>query len=156
MSRKALPVDELLSYAVRSGDGIRVRLHLRGSDLAPGAATVRLRSGRRTLEAAATLERGDTGALLDLTATGVRGPRAWRLVLRPAGGGPPIPLEARLLAAPDRPVALLPGPAPATEMPPPAPRSSPSTARRLGTRLPEPVKRPLRRARAKLAARSGS
>ncbi len=156
MSREALPVDELLSYAARTGDSVRVRLHLPETDLEPGGATMRLRSGRRTLEAAADLERGDTGIVLSFTVTGVRGARAWRLVLRPSGEAPPIPVEARLLAAPDQPVALLPGPAPATEMPPPAPRSSPSAAHRLARQLPEPIKRPLRRGRAKLAARPGS
>lgn len=155
MSRKPLPVDELLSFAARTGDRIRVRLVLRDSDLEPGAATVRLRVGRRTLDAPADLERGEAGTMLTFTATGVRGARAWRLILRPSGEAQPIPLEARLLAAADQPVALLPGPTPATQMPPPAPRGSTSAAPRLARRLPERVKRPLRRGRAKLA-RTGS
>lgn len=156
MSPRAIPVDELLSYATRTGDSVRVQVHLRDSDIPAGDATIRLRSARRVLDADAHVVRGEKGILIMFTVAGDLGRRPWRLVLRHPAVDQPAPLEARLLAATGQPVALLPGPTPATEMPAPAPRSSTSTAHQLVRRLPEPLKRPLRRGRSLLATRTRS
>lgn len=146
MKRQALAVDELLSFAVGTGDTIRVHLRLRDDTIAPGSAVVRLRAGRRTHDAPAKLVSDDLGTLLTCEAPRDLGRQPWQLVLR-RPDEEPRKLQARLLAAPGQPVALLAGPAPATEMSPPAPHRPPSTLRRAARHLPEPVKRVLRRGR---------
>ena len=156
MSPRALPVDELNSYASRTGGTVTVQVRLRGSDLPAAPATVRLRAGRRTHDLEAQVTREGADAEVRFTVAADLGRHAWQLVLRPPSVDQPVPIQARLLAAPDQPVALLPGPKPATEMPPPPPRSHDSAARRVARRLPEPVKRPLRQARRMVASRGRS
>ena len=152
MSAAGLRVDELLSYAVRTDGSVRVHLSLPEADVPPGRVSVRLRAGRRTLDVPGEVTRSGTGAVLAFTVVLDAGRRAWRILLQPAEGDH-ARVEARLLVAPDQPVALLAGPEPETAMPPPQPRTPASPVRRLARRLPEPVKRPLRRAVRTLGSR---
>ena len=153
MTPVSLPVDELLSYAVRADGSVRVHLHLAEDDIDPGHATVLLRAGRRTLDAPAEVARGRTGTTVEFTVTTDPARRAWRMLLQPAGETDALTLQARLLVAEDQPVALLVGPVPETVMAPPAPRPPSTAARKVARRLPEPVKGPLRRAAQSLRPR---
>jgi hypothetical protein len=151
MNPQAAAVDETLSFAHRDREGVRVTLRIPGSSLAPGDAEVGLTTGKRRFRVPAAVTSDDLGATVTFTAPGARLRQAvWSLELRSPGGGPAVPVMARLLARRDQPVALLPGPVPTTSMPAPRPRPPRSLARRAAGRLPAPVRRALRR----LAGRS--
>lgn len=145
MSGKALTVDERLSWARRTASEIEVVLRLPDADLAPGATQVRLGRGAETLRVDGEV-RGDDGAAVVSFAV----PRvsldgaARRIRIQASADGRAVAVAARLLARPGQPVALLPGPAPTTRMPPPAPRSRATDA---GRGRATPLRRALRRGR---------
>jgi capsular polysaccharide biosynthesis protein len=123
MSRNALPVDELLCWARRDGELIKVGLRLPGAELEPGAAEVLL--VRRNDEHRVDAEISKRPEAVDLefaVPQSMLGPHAWSLSLQAGPDDRIQRLEARLLGRPGQPVAVLPGPAPATKMPPPSPR----------------------------------
>lgn len=154
MNDKPLQVDELLSFAHRVGDEVRVTLRLTDGNIEAGPARVRLVNDRRRFEVDGAVTSESDGTVLTFTAPQDKLRRAvWRVALRPANGERFQRAQARLLATPAQPVALLPGPTPATRMTPPAPRPKVSVARRVAAQLPDPAQRVLRRGRAVVASR---
>ena len=159
MRAESLAVDDQLSWARRRGEEVEVRLRLHGAELSDGPAEVVLRAGKRRLAVSGLVETAGDAAQLGFAVPRARlGRAAWRLTLKPASGDT-VRVQARLLAPASQPVALLPGPVPATEMRPPAPKPRPrrgrggaprsgrATARRLPRALPRPVVAALRAAR---------
>jgi hypothetical protein len=149
-------IDELLCFAHRTGDQVAVQLRL--TTAWEGDATVaRLTANDRRIEVPAAVRH--EGDHVDVTFTvpqhGLRR-AAWRISLKTPDSGRFRPLQARLLARPDQPVALLLGPAPTTRMAPPPPRRHVSTVRRAAQRLPRPVKQLLRGARDRLDGKQGT
>jgi hypothetical protein len=128
-------------------DGIRVILVLPDVAVPGPDAVLRLRSGKKGFRREATVVASDGAAVVDATVGPRRWGRApWQLAVRLDQDGRFLPVEARLLVAPGQPVALLPGPAPATRMPSPAPGGSPaSRVRRLAGRVRRTGRRALRR-----------
>jgi hypothetical protein len=147
---RSYEVDELLSWARCSGDTLIVHLRLPGAELAAGAAGVELvsTSGRIRSTAVVTVEDGVAEVLLD-TPRRELGSSTWRLSIQAGRDAGSVPVEARLLAAPGSPVALLPGPAPSTRMRPPTRRPPRPLTLRLADELPTPLRRALGRARTK-------
>ncbi|HEY7044999.1 MAG TPA: glycosyltransferase 61 family protein [Nocardioidaceae bacterium] len=145
MSRNTMPVDELLSWARREGPAIQVGLRLPGADLAPGKTTVRLtrRKGELQVDADATGE-SDAVTLAFTVPRTTLAPPAWRIAVQTGADGRFQPVEARLLAPKDQPVAVLPGPPPDTKMPAPSPRRP---GRAMRTPVATPTRRVLRRGR---------
>jgi hypothetical protein len=95
-----------LTYAARLGDEIRLQLHL--SKPLPEVGTVRVRRGRRSVEAPARLSPAPTGQLLvaELPAqTLTKG--AWQLEARVGASGPWQDASAYLLLPDGGPVSLL-------------------------------------------------
>ena len=124
------------SFACVEGENIRLVLRLaEPGDLAEGTIPIQLRSGKNQIAADVKVRRDADGALLEGRLASAHLPaRVWTMALVP-DGRPRIPLQARLLTSSRQPVALLPGPTPATKMPPPGPR-------RTGTSpVPEPRRR---------------
>jgi hypothetical protein len=151
MANRALKVDEQLSWALRHGDAVRVLVRIPGTSLPPSPVVVRLSNGRRDLEVPATAGTdADAGTLAFEVPQGELGRTAWRMAIQRSPGAPFIQVQARLLAVDGAPVALLPGPVPATRMPAPPvrPPAPPSAARRVAAHLPAPARRALRRAAA--------
>jgi hypothetical protein len=149
MNDKLLQVDELTSFAHRVGDEVRVTLQLPYGAVEAGDVQVRLISDRRRFEVAGTVASDADATVVTFAAPQEQlGRPVWRLALRPSGAERFQRVQARLLARTSQPVALLPGPVPATRMAPPAPRPKVSAARRVAAQLPEPAKRVLRRGRA--------
>jgi hypothetical protein len=152
--RTPLHVDELVSYAHRAGDEVRVSLRLANGAVAPGAVEVRLVNDRRKFEVSGNATAENDATVVTFSAPQERLGRAvWRLAVRGTGGEKFHRVEARLLAKGSQPVALLPGPTPTTRMAPPRPRPKVSTVRRVAAQLPEPAKQVLRRGRAVVAGR---
>lgn len=159
MSPNELSVDLTTSYAQRTGGTIRVVLGL--DDSSGAGPSLRLRSRKRV--ATAVIEPGSTPGTVEARVANLP-PGVWRLSLGTEEGDA-VPLEARLVAVRKQPVALLPGPRPATKMAPPQPREvpvpKPSTARRIASRtvdsalvlLPEQRRRPARARLARLGRR---
>ena len=148
-------VDELVSFAHRVGEDVAVQLQLPAASLPPGTAEVRLRSGKRSFVVPAEVSSegaGEAGgARVTFTAPGSKVERGvWRLALQPSSEEGFARVQARLLVRPSQPVALLPGPVPATRMPAPEPRRPQSAAVRLAHQLPTPVQDALRRGRSAL------
>jgi hypothetical protein len=139
-----------LSWARRAGKDVEVRLLVLGP-VEPGTARVELTDGghaRLSARAQATPE-GDGVALQFSVPQSSLGGSTWQLALSGASDTS-VPISARLLAAPQIPVALLPGPAPETLLRPPAPRrreQAGSLASRWGRRLPAPARNVLRSVR---------
>ena len=148
MSAAVLRVDETLSWARRSGAEVIIHLRLPDAGLEAGAAGVELVStdGRLRSTADVTATDGAAEVRLKVPHSELRS-STWQVTVQLPSSTRFVPVEARLLAAPAIPVALLPGPPPSTRMRPPSPRSRPSWARRLAERLPMPLQRVLRRAR---------
>ncbi|MQW77969.1 hypothetical protein GHK92_19045 [Nocardioides sp. dk4132] len=142
-ARGALEVDELTSWARRRDEGIEVSVRLPGTRLQPGPVQVRLVAGdaRRRSDGTARADGDDT--VLDFRVDQERlGPRAWQITVR-SGEEPFRRVRARLLAVADQPVALLPGPAPATVHAAPrphAPQVPQTRLRRVVATLPPPVR----------------
>ena len=156
MTSQMVTVDETLSFAHRAGGEVRVRLRLPAGTLQAGPAAVGLGVGRKGFQVPADVTTDEQGATVDFAAPGARlRQRVWSLAVHPSPDAPAVPVEARLLARRDQPVALLPGPVPTTRLPEPAPRAETNPALRAARRLPTPVKRVLRRARA-AAGRRGA
>lgn len=131
-----VPVDVSASFAQRTRTGQDVRVVLSLSDLpdVPEPAVLRLRSGKRTVRAPLTQRVTAEGTVLEATVPAADlKPAVWALALRGGEGETRQvhPLEARLLTSRTQPVALLPGPTPATRIPPPAPRPASSAGRRV-------------------------
>ncbi|MCR6031939.1 hypothetical protein GGQ22_10825 [Nocardioides sp. zg-579] len=115
----SVPVSVLWSHAHRADGAVRLVLVLPAE--APVVAAqvwLRLELGEAALRVPASVEPDEHGLRLsaavpqDRLAAGL-----WRLRVRVGRGGPLLGLQARLLLAPDRPVALLPGPRPALRAP---------------------------------------
>lgn len=149
MANRALEVDEQLSWAFRHGDAVRVLVRIPGRTFPPSAVVVRLSNGHLDLEVPATVGT-DADTLAFEVQQGELGRTAWRIAIQRSSGAPFIQVQARLLAVDGAPVALLPGPVPATRMPalPVRPPAPPSAARRVAAHLPAPARRVLRRAAA--------
>ena len=158
MTTKSLEVESTLSYAHRSGGQVQVVLRLPLTDLSDGTTEVRLRSRKQVQDVAAevSLDGPDTVLRFAVPEQGL-GNRVWRLVLLRGPDRAAVPVQARLLTATARPVALLPGPAPDTRMAPPRPGgpTAQSTLVRAAKRLPSPLQDVLRRGRAAVRRRSG-
>lgn len=154
MNDRLIAVDELLSYAHRSGSEVKVSLRLPAGSAEAGPVQVRLVNDRRRFEVAGTASPDGDGTVVTFSARQDQLGRAvWRIALRTPGGEKFQRVQARLLAKPSQPSALLPGPTPTTRLAPPAPRPKLTTTRRVAARLPEPAKRVLRRGRAVVASR---
>jgi hypothetical protein len=128
---KAAPVELTSSFAYRDGDDVRVVMDLSGRQVARTSVTMRFRNGERGFRRRASAVTSSKGVRLEVAAPARRlGRRVWALAIQPDEGGPFLRLQARLLAKPGQPVALLTGPVPRTRLPEPAPRGSAS--RRVG------------------------
>lgn len=138
------PVEAISSLAHRTEDGTRVVLHLPDLTVTGDSVTVRFSKPGTRFRHPARVSPASSGVLLDLT---VPAPRlssgVWKLAVQPGSDVPFVKLEARLLTERTQPVALLPGPTPATRMAPPDPRQGPGTVVRT---LPARLKRRVRRA----------
>ena len=144
-------VDERLSFAHRVGDEVAVRVRVPGDALGGGAVEVRLRAGRHRHLVTAVVDRdGDGAALTFRVPQSELRSRVWHLAIRPPAEDHFVRVEARLLARPGQPVALLPGPTPETRHPAPRPRKPQPAHQRLARRLPVPVRDRLRRGRTAL------
>jgi hypothetical protein len=131
MTDEVLEADELLSWARRVGDEVRVHLRLPGAALEPGPASVKLANGRRRFRLPAEVTAAEGAVVVTFSAPQAGlGRAAWRLAIQQSTSARFIRVRARLLAAATSPVALLPGPEPATRMPPPTPRTRRPGARR--------------------------
>ena len=148
MSAGALIVDERLSWARSAGDAVSVHLRLPGAALTAGAVGVELVSAGHRLRSTAEVTVGDGAVtvVLDVPRSEL-GRSTWRVMIQARPDAGFVPVEARLLAAPGAPVALLPGPAPSTRMRSPTRRIPRPLPVRLAERLPVPLRRVLRRAR---------
>jgi hypothetical protein len=156
MTSQMVSVDETLSFAHRAGGEVRVRLRLPAGTLSAGPAEVRLGAARKGFRVPADVTADEQGTTVDFAAPGGRlRQRVWTLAVHPSPDAAPVSVEARVLARRDLPVALLPGPVPTTRLPEPSPRQETNVALRAARRLPRPVKRALRRARA-AAGRRGA
>jgi len=153
-ARGALEVDELTSWARRRDGGIDVSVRLPGTALPPGPVQVRLVAGDARRRCEGTARADGEATVLDFRVEELRlGPRAWQIAVRSGEQDPFQRVRARLLAVAQQPVALLPGPAPATVHAPPAPRPRQTRLHRVAATLPPPVRSRLRRVRDK--AREG-
>ena len=149
MTPQPLALDETLSFAHRDDEVVKVRLRVPGGSVPAGRAAVGLSAGARRFKVAADVTGDEQGVTVDFTAAGAKlRQRVWSLDIQPVSGGPAVLVQARLLARPEQPVALLPGPVPTTRLPAPSPRAEPSLAVRAAHRLPAPVQQVLRRGRA--------
>jgi hypothetical protein len=127
MSEQAQTADELTlelsaSYAHRVGDDLHVVLQLADGP-ADAPAHLELRAGKKVVRVPVTSRDGALDATVP--SAGLR-PGLWRLALTGAEGSA-RPVQARLLNSRKQPVALLPGPLPRTQLPPPQP-STPASA----------------------------
>jgi hypothetical protein len=146
VSPAPLAVDEQLSWARGSGELVIVHLRLPDAILDAGTWVAELVGETGRLSQSAEVTAGPGGVEVDFTvARRALGRSAWLLSIRSGTATRPLRVEARLLAAPGRPVALLPGPTPTTRMRAPAPRARPSWRARVAARLPRPVSTALRR-----------
>jgi hypothetical protein len=147
MSDEVLEVDPQLSWARRVRDEVSIQLRLLGAALEPGTAAVELVSRSGRLRSLADV-RAVAGVILVSFSVpqSELGRSTWRLAIQ-TPSGQFVPLLARLVAASTSPVALLPGPAPATRMRPPTPRGHRPPDHRLAGRLPAPARSVLVRAR---------
>ena len=149
MTPEMVTLDETLSFAHRDDQAVKVRLRVPGDTVPAGRAAVGLSAGARRFKVAADVTADEHGATVDFTAAGAKLRQlVWSLDIRPSAGGPAIPVQARLLARRDQPVALLPGPVPTTRLAAPSPHPQPSLVVRAAHRLPAPVQQILRRGRA--------
>ncbi len=136
MSEQAQTADELTlelsaSYAHRVGDDLHVVLQLAdgladglaGPPSADGPVHLELRAGKKVVRVPVTSRDGALDATVP--SAGLR-PGLWRLALTGVEGSA-RPVQARLLNSRKQPVALLPGPLPRTQLPPPQP-STPASA----------------------------
>lgn len=154
MTPQTVTVDETLSFAHRDAGIVKVRLRLPGESIEAGRARMGLSSGARRFKVAADVTSDEQGVTVDFTAAGAKlQQRVWSLTLHPSSDAPAVHVQARLLARPDQPVALLPGPVPTTRLPEPSPRTEPSLAIRAARRLPPRVQQVLRRGRAAVGRR---
>jgi hypothetical protein len=127
MARSA-PVELVSSYAYRDGDDVRLVMDVPDQQVAGTSVTMRFRSGERVFRRPANAVSSSRGVRLEAAVPARRlGRQVWALAIQPDEGGPFLRLQARLLAKPDQPVALLTGPVPTTRLPEPAPRSSASS-----------------------------
>lgn len=143
-----LGVDELSSWARRRDGGIDVSVRLPRTTLATGPTEVRLVAGNARRRCEGTVRADGDARVLDFRVDQLRlGHLAWQIAVRSGEQDRFRRVRARLLAVGGQPVALLPGPAPATVLAAPAPRGSQTPVRRLVAALPPPVRARLRRAR---------
>lgn len=149
MRDEVLEVDGQVSWARRVGDEIQVQLRLPNAVIGPGVARMQLGTRNRQLRLPAEVTAVDGATLVAFSAPQTElGWATWHLAVQRDPGGPFVLVQARLVTASESPVALLPGPAPSTRMPPPIPRAHRSLAHRLAGRLPAPVRKVLIGARA--------
>ncbi|CUR54430.1 hypothetical protein NOCA2170002 [metagenome] len=120
------PVEIVSSLAHHRDGAIRVVLHLPtlahpSTDTVP----VRLASGERSFRVPATATPAEPGISLEFSVRTQRlGRGVWTLAMRPAVGERLVPIEARLLTGRGQPIALIPGPVPATRLAAPVPAAS--------------------------------
>jgi hypothetical protein len=118
------------SYAHRVADDLHVVLQLTdgpaATATADGPVHLELRAGKKVVRVPVT----DRDGALDarVPSAGLR-PGLWRLALAGPDGSA-VPVQARLLNSRKQPVALLPGPLPRTQLPPPQPSAPASTSAR--------------------------
>ncbi|HET7387632.1 MAG TPA: hypothetical protein VFJ19_13325 [Nocardioidaceae bacterium] len=150
MATSGLDVDATASHARRVEGAVHVVLALPEASFAGPQVRLRMRAdsgrrgpGRRTraVRVDAALSPQATGQVLEASVPThrLRGD-IWRMAIRPTPGEPVVRLRARLLVKAGQPVALLPGKAPRTRMPPPPPAGPPEAlvrARRRGARTVE-------------------
>lgn len=124
----AVPVDISRSFARREDGSVRCVLWVsdaeleatRSARLSKETVRMRLSHAKRRRVRDAEVVPGETGLRLEFSVPAHRlAGGVWRLACLTPGRGGPIPLEVRLLAVPQRPVALLPGPEPQTRLPHP-------------------------------------
>ena len=158
MKQRKLKVDERYSFARRRGTSVHVELQLQADELSgptEGPAKVRLRAAQRRLmvPAEARLTPGALTLTFEVPQRRL-GNHVWRLLVRSPGSDTMLGLEARLLARPGQPVALLVGPEPDTRLPALVPAPPQPRAARVAAHLPQPVRGVLRKGRAALRSRA--
>jgi hypothetical protein len=120
-----LAVDVSGSFAQKTGQDVRVVLAVPQLPELPEPTVLRLNNGKRNVRAPLAQRDTAEGTVLEssVPAAALR-PSVWSLALVGGAGAERRvqPLEARLLTSRKQPLALLPGPTPATRMPAPAPR----------------------------------
>jgi hypothetical protein len=148
----AIPVDETLSYAYRRGTDLHVVVQLAETDLDEGTAVVRFRHQDRKFKMGGTVSSSGAGHRLEVVVPARRlGRVPWRMAVRSGTGTSFRRVDARVVAHPRRPAALLPGPAPRTALKPPVPavrRSSKASS------VKAAFARPVRRVVARLRTRT--
>jgi len=121
-SNAELAVDLTESYAHRVGDGVHLVMRVDEASAIGGRDLLQLRKGKRIVRVPVTATPSPSGMVLDaIVSTQQIGVGTWRLGLASVAERP-VPLEARLIYSRKQPVALLPGPLPATVLEPPAPK----------------------------------
>jgi hypothetical protein len=117
------------SYARRSADSVYVRLHLPARAPEGGQERVEVqlvslgKGPKRRVDVEAEVSAAKGGSVLEVRLPrGDVEPGRWQVRVRDGAGPDFRRARARLLVRPRQPVALLVGPAPATQMPPPKPR----------------------------------
>jgi hypothetical protein len=127
-----LTVDVSASFAQRTGQDVRVVLAVDDLPELPEPTVLRLNNGKRNVRAPLARRGTAEGTVLESSIPmATLRPSVWTLALVGGAGATRRvhPVEARLLTSRKQPLALLPGPTPATRMPAPAPRPAPSGGR---------------------------
>jgi len=149
MVANPIPVDETRSLAYRDGADVHIVVQLTDPEALEGDMVVRFRHENRKFRRSATLVANEGGSTLTVTAPAKRlGRVPWLMSLQTSDGEPFLRVQARVLAHPGLPVALLPGPAPRGQLAPPEPPQRPTdtvtTALRPARRVAGRLKRKLR------------
>ncbi len=127
-TKQAIQCDALTSHCRRQGEDVLVCLRLGPGDLGVGEVQVMLVGPTSKVRVTGSIDREGDGLLLTFAVPRAKlGWRAMDVAVRPSAGEA-HPTDARLLAAKNRPSALLIGPAPACKMAPPRPPDPPATA----------------------------
>ena len=114
-----LAVELSASFAHRTGEDVHVVVQLAHGAVLETPAELLLRAGKQLKRVPVTVSTTAEGLLLDgrVPAATLR-PGVWQLAVA-GGDARPVPVEARLLNSRKQPIALLPGPLPTTQLPPP-------------------------------------
>jgi hypothetical protein len=122
-----LTVELSASYAHRAGEDVHLVVQLADGATVGTPAQLQLTAGKQLKRVPVTVTPTADGLLLDgrVPAATLR-PGVWRIAVA-GGDAAPVPVEARLLNSRKQPIALLPGPLPTTQLPPPERTSAPTS-----------------------------